>query len=525
MEYIIYSGGNNGYSLYSASANFPEAYKADIKTLYETNRIASNENSNGTPFGIRMAPFADGYLISVIYRNCTGNGESRQMYAGINWFFSYETQIEMFLTDKSSFADLLNKSNNILAENGYTFTALNTDISKTSYIGLSENEKKALMASVYSATVDNENGVVQAFAGYNKIEDAYDMLFWMYRSTPSSFWRYFKVYIGAASASETSTSHLVFMNNTTLAGIDQNECYNNSMPVPKIATYNNNINGEIRIPEEVKTYLALSNDKIQQLNSKFSVSGNGELFWKHVIALSDNTPMAEKVKIIGEECILEYVKSGILTQDELITDITKNKAAYKAFPEIIALYDDLMAKQREEAEKIRHADKKHGKQVRVARTNKPKEPEKQPAEHTKLPEELPGKQETQKNKKADGIESKENKKAKTKESTENITVLTAQQKKLCFSSIAELLKNNTFLYSLISVFSLLLLIMIDLLIIILVTGFSISGNAPAFTNHSISVKTYILTIICLNVVNLPLGYLSVASAFELFKTYRDKKRR
>ena len=566
MEYIIYSGGNNGYSLYSASANFPEAYKADIKTLYETNRIASNENSNGTPFGIRMAPFADGYLISVIYRNCTGNGESRQMYAGINWFFSYETQIEMFLTDKSAFAALLQGSNETLKENGYTFTEVNTDISRTSHIALSENEKKALMSSVYSATINNENGVVQAFAGYNKIEDAYDMLFWMYRSTPSSFWKYFKVYIGAASASETSTSHLVFMNNATLAGIDKNECYNNSMPIPKIATYNNNINGAVRVPDEVKTYLSLSADKVHLLNSKFIDSDNVELFWKHVKALSDDTPMPEKIRILGEACILGCVQANIFTQDELIAEITKNKSAYKAFPAIMAFYDDVLAKQKEEEENRKLAEKKRGKQIKVAKTSAwglKKQPEKtkpetaeikpEPAEikptitETKpvaaeikpatteikpaITETRPLAAEDKKQQEEIINQPKEAEKlpeapAKQKkdaaEKTENIKVLSADNKKFCFSSIGDLLRNQTFQYSLISVMSLLLIFTIDLLIIILTTGFSINGVAIQFANNAISIKTFILTIICLNIVNLPLGYLFIASAFELFKTHSNK---
>ena len=536
MEHIIYSGGKNGYGLYAASAGFPEAYKADITALYETHKIASNENSNGTPFGIRMAPFADGYLLSVIYRNCTGNGEERPMFAGINWFFTYATHIEMFLTDKKAFAALLEGSSKTLAENGYNVTELKIDTDKASHIALSENEKKALMSSVYSATIDNKNGVVQAFTGYNTIDDAYDMLFWMYRSVPCSFWKYFNVYIGAASASETSTSHLVFMNNATLAGIDKNESYTNSMPVPKIATYNNTFNGEIRVPDAVKAYLSLSADKVQLLNRKFSDCDNGELFWQHVKALADCTPMPQKTEILGETFILECVEAGIFKQDELIADITKNKSAYKAYPAIMSFYENIIAKQKEEAEKSKLADKKHGKQLKVARTStwglkklsaeaKPEVAETKPAtaENKPAAEIRPQPAEDEKQKEITQLpEAPVAQTAKSEEKNEDIKVLSAKNKKLCFSSITELFSNQVFHYSLISVMSLLLIVTIDLLIIILTTGFSINGAAPVFANNAISIKTYILTIICLNIVNLPLGYLLIASAFELYKMHRDK---
>ena len=310
------------------------------------------------------------------------------------------------------------------------------------------------------------------------------------------------------------------------------------MPIPKIATYNNNINGAVRVPDEVKTYLSLSADKVHLLNSKFIDSDNVELFWKHVKALSDDTPMPEKVRILGEACILGCVQANIFTQDELIAEITKNKSAYKAFPAIMAFYDDVLAKQKEEEENRKLAEKKRGKQIKVAKTSAwglKKQPEKtkpetaeikpaitetgpvaaedkkqqeeiinQPKEAEKLPE-APAKQ-----------------KKDAAEKTENIKVLSADNKKLCFSSIGDLLRNQTFQYSLISVMSLLLIFTIDLLIIILTTGFSINGAAIQFANNAISIKTFILTIICLNIVNLPLGYLFIASAFELFKTHSNK---
>ena len=492
MQYIIYSNGANGYGFYKSSDNFQEKYKRDIEDLYTQSNIV-NPDPNCDSRSMRFAPLNDKYLISVIYRNCTGNNESRRMIAGVNFVFDYEELEKLISAGSKILIELLQRSDNILENEGYKFTADTYSLSEFQSV-LSENCKSALLAAAYSAMDYADNGNyhnyrLQSFVGYKTLSEAFEMMLWMFNSVPVVFWKHLSVYVGATKASETMDITLALIEENALEYIDKQDEYSGTMPTPKVVQYGEGLSGGQYIPAYVNKYMVLSNNDLSLLKKVFQCTDDKSKFWELVTKLADDVKSENITKncvdVLGEELTIKCIEKNIISEAAFVLEASANRSAFKGCNKLLELADSKI-KQNQKAE-----DSQKGKASKKKNDKKSK-----------------SKKKTQEASAEKAID-----KSKEQEDTSGI-----------FGFVSALLKNRFLLYITIAVLS--------VLVIVSANAFAIEMSVKLFSEglkiallKTVPFSKFIFTIIGLNIVNIPAGFTFVASVIELFKMRSDNKRR
>lgn len=495
MNYIIYSGGADGYGFYESSASFPESYKSDIKKLYETNKIVSDDNWESIPQGIRMSPLKDKYLISVIYRGCTGNGEKRKIYAGINWLFDNNELEEFFSRENESFSVLLMSSNDIMNKKGYVINHKLDFIPSLSYFNCHKTQLEALITSAYSSTDGINNGTYQTFIGYESLSNAFQMFFLLLKYLPKAFWKHLKIYIGAASTSETSTSYLVFMDSALLKSVDKNGDYVKAMHLPKIAVYEETLNDNHRFPAVVSDYVGFEEHHFTTIFNIFRHTDNISIFWEFVEILSPRKGAFNAkrcVELLGQNLTIACIEEGTFNKDDFISAFLKNKRDFESYGALadyiekeILQKEKLTCEAKEKIKKKKKKETKNKKQVHSPANN--------------LVEEIP-------------IFNIDYKNPDDK-----------QKKNKFFGFVGEFVNNKFFIYFTIAVLSIITIACIDVFLFFLSAKLKFESLTSLCTDALFN--KYILAIIGLNLANIPLGFTFVASVIELIKISFYKRRR
>ncbi len=348
-QYIVYSGGANGYGLYDSHPNFPEEYRESVENLYVKQRIVATDNSEEEPFCYRFAPLKDRYLLSIIYKTCACDGEHRPFYATVNWLFTAK-EIDVFWekNPEQNIATAIQKSDEVLIGMGYRFPErqpINAEEDKT----ITENTRSALLTAAHqslSAFSENRELSAQVFLGRAEEDDLFSPIFALLNTLPKYLRRHISFHIGAIAAEETKGVSLAITYNKYFELMSAKGNYNGSMAVRKIILIGDTFSAFSTVSSVATAYAQLSDDEKCRMEKLFSYSDNAEGYWKYILAVSNKNDEqisgAELALLIGEQGFLRIIETGVLSDKELL-EIYAEKKKLAACPKLLEALEKKVA--------------------------------------------------------------------------------------------------------------------------------------------------------------------------------------
>lgn len=323
-KYIIYSGGGKGYGLYAAHPEFPESYKQSIEDLYEKQHIAGPVTDRGDQHCFRFAPLQDGYVLSVIYKNCTCAEEQRHFFASVNWVGSAEEADDLFGEGmEKNFFRIVLQSDELLRQQGYRIPDMPPPLLHKQ-VQLSEDARAALAgAALYATRAAQENRPVRAqvFLGRSRKEGLFDSLFWLLRNLPPRMRKHLSFHLGASVAAETFPVALAITYDDILKPIAVAGNYVGTMTARKIALAQEELlSGEL--PAVALAYARLSAEEREQVNALFFCAEAHPGYWQYISALQDGSAATLRgialAKLLGESNLVHAIEGGLLDEDGLL---------------------------------------------------------------------------------------------------------------------------------------------------------------------------------------------------------------
>ena len=508
MNYIIYSGGKDGFKFYNHSKNFPESYLSDLRDLYEKFRIIESA-SEYTVRGVRFAPLRDKFVLSVIYRNCRAKNESRREVAALNYLFEPDEVVNFFSGEiADNFKRHLEHSDKILENAGYKFEVSSDDLQ---YMGsnFSDAKKKALLASAVNAmNLIPDSDKFQTFVGCGSIGEAYDSLLWLLNEFPVGMRKNISFYLGPLAASETKEVSLVLMEEKFLEKAKE-KSYAGSGNLTKLDFFKGVLAEVPKLPEQVTTFLSLSEKEKSTLKEIFKDSDDINSYWSCVSCIKNmGTPggAVNFLLALGDELAVEYMFKEPI--DEVII-------------ENIYTYRNSFSNMKSFSRRINEEMKAINKRKAEAQKKE---------EETKKAE-----QKNQENSVKNSVKNdkkKKSKKGKNNTGYEEDVIEPTQE------TVGEERNDETTIYDVLyaflenrkpvshlmnAVLALFIIVVCDVVFFVLIAKFSFDGSKPAFSFEDISTFRYVLTILALNVINIPLGYIFISSALAFLKEKFNRK--
>lgn len=513
MDYIIYSAGARGFSFYNSSTDFPEAYMRDLTYLYEHSRIVESA-SEYTTRGVRFAPLQDKYVLSVLYRKCFAPEESRLVIAGLNWILEPKEVDNLFSNDiADNFNKLFEKSDKFLLDNGYQFELSPDDLQYVSS-DFSNDKMRTLLSSVIATYESMPSNDAQVFVGCKEMGEAYESLFWLLNQLPVSLKKDISFYVGAVTGSETQDVALVLMKDTLLGKIASNG-YSGTVPKKKIAFNRGDIVSAVTPPEQTSTFLCLSDKEKALLKKIFEESNNVNAFWKCVNCIEglgkSSRGNIDFLLALGDELAVKFVKEFV--DENFILSVYKNRKLIANSPRLLFYIEDTakaIIKRQEEKKKEEEEKEKRGAEL-LRQKNPQKELEK-PKESVNKPVDKKKKEKNKKEKNND------NKKTEVKNMSIEADNATPQNS---FTNLLE--KCSSISHLAVVVLAAFVMLSLDILFLILILDVSFNDMKPQFSFEAISLKRYIVTILGLNVVNIPMGYILISSLVESLRARINRK--
>ncbi|MBO5232560.1 MAG: hypothetical protein J6B88_08065 [Clostridia bacterium] len=323
-KYIIYSNGKNGYGLYCAHPRFPKEYMQPVEDLFtKTGIVGPSTEKNGRRC-YRFAPLGNGYLFSVIYKDCTSADETRRFFAAVNWLFTAEDADEFFKEDVAEhIATKIKESDAVMYGNGYDFPKLEQPID-CQPLDTTENEKRALITSAYFATkaAIEKNGLLgaQVFFGDSTEQCLFGKLFYIINSLPKPMRKLLSFHIGASAARETFGVALSLMLNDVLEVITATGNYDGAMAVKKLCFLRNEFSLTSKLPPVADAYIKLSEEKRNTLLTLFNNSDNYAGYWQYLLSVAEKGLLKplELATAIGEQALLLAIEKERFNEEQIL---------------------------------------------------------------------------------------------------------------------------------------------------------------------------------------------------------------
>ncbi len=344
-QYIIYSGGANGYKLYAAHPDFPEEYREQVEALYVRQRIATG--ADALLHCYRFAPLKDRYIFSVIYKGCVCEGERRPFFATVNWLFTAQEADEFLGRNvQTGFARLAQQSDEILLANGYTFPKTQPIVSDYRE-SITVNAQKALLTAAYNAmrasTDEDKTLSAQVFLGCAQGESLFSPIFWLLNVIPPRMRRHISFHIGAVSAEETQGVSVAVTYDEMFAKMSATGDYVGTMAVRKIIVLKDTFSAFSEPVSVAEAFLLLSPEQKCRLNTLFLRSDKIDGFWKYIMAVyaknTDMTKGAALAILIGERGFAEAINVGAFSDQELL-EMYREKQKLSAHTALLALLEE-----------------------------------------------------------------------------------------------------------------------------------------------------------------------------------------
>ncbi len=321
-KYIVYAGGAQGYRLYNAHPDFPDAYRESIVHLYEHQHIVGPTAADHRRC-YRFAPVQDRYVLSVIYKDCTCIGESRSIFASVNWLFTPQEADAFYQDDMQvNFFECVQRSDALLQQAGYTIPDLSVTKLQPS-APLPQDTQTALMTAAYYATVAAHKQEMlrgQVFAGCDRDEGLFAKLFWLLRQLPTARRKDLSYHLGASAASESFGTALVLMYGDVLEAITAAGNYSGAMATQKITLVQDAITSFVPLPAGAKVFARLSEEDRRLAKLLFD-NANGVEYWQYLdhIAAQGAAPRgAGLMSLLSEDILCRLLTADRFTPDELV---------------------------------------------------------------------------------------------------------------------------------------------------------------------------------------------------------------
>ena len=272
----------------------------------------------------RFAPLGNGYLFSVIYKDCTSADETRRFFAAVNWLFTAEDADEFFKEDVAEhIATKIKESDAVMYGNGYDFPKLEQPID-CQPLDTTENEKRALITSAYFATkaAIEKNGLLgaQVFFGDSTEQCLFGKLFYIINSLPKPMRKLLSFHIGASAARETFGVALSLMLNDVLEVITATGNYDGAMAVKKLCFLRNEFSLTSKLPPVADAYIKLSEEKRNTLLTLFNNSDNYAGYWQYLLSVAEKGLLKplELATAIGEQALLLAIEKERFNEEQIL---------------------------------------------------------------------------------------------------------------------------------------------------------------------------------------------------------------
>lgn len=289
----------------------------------------------------------DRYVFTIIYKDCSNDGDTRKFYTAINWLFTAEEADEFFADDfRLNFSKCIMHSQNILIKNGYRFPE-NPPIHLQETVFSSDLQTALASASFYAdlfAAQDYRRLQTQTFVALNREEGLFNALFGALDLRPKKMRKHLSFCIGAFSASETYGVALVLMYNDVLAPIVTSGNLNGAMAVNKLFFIKNSFKTGSQIPPKAKAFVELPENYRTAAKEFFDDSQDSANYWNLIDAFASNDinrfKGASLVKLIGTDGFMKQYKKGAFSTEDLVS-IYKNRDEIFDMPAVIELLRSL----------------------------------------------------------------------------------------------------------------------------------------------------------------------------------------
>jgi len=312
-KFIIYSGGKDGYCLYDSHPEFPEEYRDLIEDLYVNKKIVDLSGTLGGERCYRFAPLGDGYVFSVIYKDCYSNQDKRGFYATVNWVFTSQEADSIYYSDfRNSFNQYIKDSDRILTERGYTIPEMKDNV-VTKAMLINDDIQKAVFSSMYSAcrvaSMQDNMLMHQVLMGRNEQQGLFGDLFVMYDIFPHILRKRLSFYIGFSSVSETNGVALAITRNEALQYIVSSGNYDGSMAISRAILLNDRLTDTSFFPETVEGYISLPKEQRLRISQIFSYSTNEFGYLEYIKAVIQQGNMIYDRRLndlLGEDAYADF---------------------------------------------------------------------------------------------------------------------------------------------------------------------------------------------------------------------------
>lgn len=351
LKYMIYAGGGQGYQVYDAHPDFPAEYKTKIINLYEGQRFDGFAYSEADRRCYRFLPVGEQYVFSVIYKDCTctAQGESRRIFATVNWLLTPQEADLFFGRDMiETIESCLSTSDECLQEAGYVFepTPLPLVFEK---VLPSKNEQMALSAGAYFAAAASQREdkalSAQVFVGCSREQGLFASLFWLLFTYPEKMRKTVSFYLGATRVSETYGVAVALFYNDILEGIQGAGDYSGAMAVQRIVLLQGEFTPTSFLPSVIERLEPMSEEKDKKLYDVFRESENAANFWAYMSALNEEDSKrlsgAALVDTIGEATFRSALENDCFSKEELRKIYDEQEQLFVAEETWTALTDKL----------------------------------------------------------------------------------------------------------------------------------------------------------------------------------------
>ncbi len=344
-QYIVYSGGASGYTLYDAHPDFPEEYREQVEMLYVRQRIATNDGT--LPRCYRFAPLQDRYLFSVIYKECVCEGERRPFFAAVNWLFTAQEADAFFSGDvQEEIAALVQQSDEILLADGYTIPKPQSIVSDYRE-SITLNAQRALLTAAYNAmraSEDEERALsAQVFLGCAQESNLFSPLFWLLLVIPKRLRKHISFHVGASSPEETKGVSLALTYDELFEQMAANGGYSGTMAIRKVIVLGDEFSSFSEPVSVSEAFLRLSIEQKRRLGMLFLHSDNGGGFWQYIMAeYEQNTALTKGASLailIGGRAFADALNDGFFSDDELL-EMYREKKKLRGYPLLLSLLEE-----------------------------------------------------------------------------------------------------------------------------------------------------------------------------------------